>query len=113
LARLDSNEDFPLPVVAALRTLGRDVLTSGEAGNAGQAIPDDAVLDYATRNARAVLTLNRRHFVRPHQSGMPHAGIVVCTVDADFGAQAARIDEAIRPLPAVANQLVRVNRPSP
>ena len=32
---LYANENFPLPVVAALRALGYDVLTTQEAGNAG------------------------------------------------------------------------------
>jgi hypothetical protein len=34
VAHLYANENFPLPVVEALRRLGHDVLTSREAGNA-------------------------------------------------------------------------------
>lgn len=48
IARLYSNENFPLPVVEALRTLGHDVLTSLDAGKANDAIPDDEVLRYAS-----------------------------------------------------------------
>ena len=62
MARFYSNENFPLPVVVALRRAGHDVLTSAEAGNANRRIPDDQVLAYATQELRAVLTLNRRDF---------------------------------------------------
>ena len=111
MARLYSNENFPLPVVTALRALGHDVLTTVEAGKAGQAVPDDEVLSFATGEGRALLTLNRRHFVRLHTSGVAHAGIVVCTFDPSFLAQAQRIDEAIRVLPDLKSELIRVNRP--
>ena len=71
MARLYSNENFPLPVVEALRTLGHDVLTIQETGRADQSRPDKDVLDFATKEQRAVLTLNRLHFIRLHheQSG--------------------------------------------
>lgn len=108
--RLYSNENFPLPVVLELRRLGHDVLTTAETGNAGQAIPDPEVLAFATRNDRAVLTLNRRHFVKPHQTSVAHAGIIVCTFDPDFTGQAERIHEALAECPSIAGQLLRVNR---
>jgi hypothetical protein len=41
MARLYSNENFPLPVVQELRKLGHDVLTVQELDNADQVIPDD------------------------------------------------------------------------
>ena len=37
MARLYSNENFPLDMVIALRQLGHDALTSKEAGQANQA----------------------------------------------------------------------------
>ena len=111
MARLYSNENFPLPVVTALRALGHDVMTTVEAGKAGQAVPDDEVLSFATGERRALLTLNRRHFVRLHTSGVAHAGIIVCTFDPDFSAQADRIDRAILSVPDLTAQLIRVNRP--
>jgi hypothetical protein len=40
VARLYANENFPLPVVEALRRLGHDVVTVREAGRAEQAITD-------------------------------------------------------------------------
>ena len=63
MARLYANENFPLPVVEELRRLGHDVLTIHETRRAGQQVPDDEVLASATADGRAVLTLNRRHFI--------------------------------------------------
>jgi predicted nuclease of predicted toxin-antitoxin system len=79
MARLYSNENFPLKVAQALRANGHDVLTVVEAGQANQEISDEEVLAYATRENRAVLTLNRRDFIRLHQAQPNHAGIIVCT----------------------------------
>ncbi len=112
MARIYSNENFPLPVVEELRRLGHDILTSYECGHAGQAIPDTNVLAYATSNERVLLTQNRRHFIRLHFSSPQHAGIIVCTVDPDFVALAARIHQALEDQPDMLGQLVRVNRPA-
>lgn len=111
MARLYSNENFPLPVVEQLRALGYDVLTIQETGKADQALPDDEVLKFATTANRAVLTLNRRHFIRLHRENPQHAGIIVCTVDADFPGQAERIHKAIGAQASLAGQLIRINRP--
>ena len=67
MARLYADENFPLPVVGFLRTFGHDVLTAKEAGKANQRIPDEDVLAFAFSNERAILTRNRRHFIRLHQ----------------------------------------------
>jgi len=109
MARLYSNENFPLPVVERLRTLGHDVLTTQEAGKADQAVPDDEVLRFATGENRAVLTINRRHFIRIHREGTQHAGIIACTLDPDFTGQAERIHQAIGGQEALKGQLIRVN----
>ena len=110
IARLYSNENFPLPVVMALRTLGHDVLTSFEAGKANDAIPDDEVLSFATANGRAVLTHNRQDFIRLHRQRPDHAGILVCTVDTDFPSLAARIHAHLRYTDSLQGQLIRINR---
>jgi Domain of unknown function (DUF5615) len=111
MARLYSNENFPLPVVQELRKLGHDVLTVQEAGNADQAIPDDEVLAFAAAKSRVVLTLNRRDFIYLHKIQPTHAGIIVCTYDADFIGQAQRIHETVIAEAVLAGQLIRVNRP--
>ncbi|MEH2302705.1 MAG: DUF5615 family PIN-like protein [Nostoc sp.] len=44
-------------------------MTSYEAGQANQGIPDEDVLTFATQNERAVITLNRDDFITLHSSG--------------------------------------------
>lgn len=111
MARLYANENFPFPVVESLRQLGHDVVTIQETGRAGEALPDPEVLLFAIQDRRAVLTLNRRHFMALHLRSSEHFGIIVCTVDSDFAGQASRIDSAIRVHASLECQLIRVNRP--
>src|SRR5204862_4877740 len=105
-------ENFPLPVVRKLREFGHDVLTSLEAGNANLSIEDDQVLSFASSQERAVLTLNRKHFVRLHQSGQQHFGIVACSYDPDFLEQACRIHGELQNVSDFNQSLIRINRPS-
>lgn len=86
MARIYANENFPFPAVQELRSLGHDVLTSADAGKSGLTVSDLDVLLFAHAEGRAVLTLNRRHFIRLHQEHPDHSGIVVCTFDPDFPA---------------------------
>ena len=111
MAQLYANENFALPVVLALRRLGHDVLTTHEAGKSEQSVPDDEVLRFASGENRAVLTLNRKHFIRLHRTMPRYQGIIVCTYDPDFAGQAARIDAAIQKQPILDDKLLRVNRP--
>lgn len=110
MARLYADENFPLPVVEELRRLGHDVLTMYETGQAGQAMPDETVLAYACADRRAVLTLNRKHFIRLHAAQPEHAGIIARTFDPDFIGQAERIHAAIGSRIKLSDQLIRVNR---
>ncbi len=109
-ARLYSNENFPLPVVEALRLLGYDVLTTRDAGKANEGIPDDEVLEFACQQDRAVITHNRKDFIRLHQTRTDHSGIIVCTTNPDFTALAEKIHAQLEGLPNLKGQLVRVNR---
>jgi len=111
MARLFADENFPLPVVLSLRRFGHDVRTLQEAGMANQSIDDDMVLTFAHNDGRAVLTINRKDFVRMHNSGLEHSGIIVCTFDPDFERQANRIHTALES-EELAGQLIRVNRPN-
>jgi Domain of unknown function (DUF5615) len=111
VANLYTDENFPLPVVEFLRSFGHDVLTAREAGNANLRIPDEEVLAFAVTNERAVLTRNRRDFMRLHILQPNHAGIIVCTEDPDFERLATHINEAIAALETLAGKLIRVNRP--
>ena len=79
-----SNENFPIEMVNLLRGRGYDVLTSYEAGQANQKIPDDEVLMYATNAGRIVITENRQDFINLHYTTSNHAGIVICKADRDY-----------------------------
>ncbi len=113
MARLFADETFPLPVVEELRILGYDVVTIQETGIAGKGVSDADVLTQAVSEGRAILTLNRKHFIQLHRQRPEHSGMVVCTSDRDFMAQARRIHLALCAEADVANQLIRVNRPGP
>jgi hypothetical protein len=75
-------------------------------------VPDETVLAFATAARRAVLTINRKHFIRLHRIEQEHAGIIVCTFDPNFVDQAKRIHQAIELKASLFGQLIRVNRPA-
>ncbi len=111
MARLYANENFPLPAVEALRQMGHDVQTTLDAGHAGVAAPDEQVMEHAIAEKRAILTLNRRHFIRLHFEKPQHTGVIVCTFNPDFAELARRIDEVLATAPLLSGQLLRVSRP--
>ena len=81
-----------------------------QSGHAGRAVLDGDVLEFATGEHRAVVTLNRRHVVRLHQDRPGHAGIIVCTsisISPRWRSRYTRRSSAAPPLPG---QLLRVNR---
>jgi predicted nuclease of predicted toxin-antitoxin system len=108
MAKLYSNENFPIPVALLLRDLGHDVATIQERGRAKESTPDPDVLALATAEGRAVLTLNRKDFYRLHAQRPGHAGILVCVVDEDFERQARMIDEALRAAGDLTGRIIRV-----
>jgi hypothetical protein len=112
MARLYSNENFPLPVVEELRRLGHDVLTIQETGQAGQSVPDEKVLAFACAEKRMLLTINRKHFVRLDDQQRAHCGIITCTLDRDSAALAHRIHSAIQANEHLSRPLIRINRPA-
>lgn len=111
MAQLYANENFPLPVVAELRRLGHDVVTTYESGRAGRAVPDEAVLACSVAEKRVLRTINRKHFIRLHHQKPDHAGIIVCTFDLDFVALAQRIHDALIAHSDMNGYLIRINRP--
>jgi predicted nuclease of predicted toxin-antitoxin system len=112
MARLYADEHFPLGITQYLRQLGHDVLTVQDAGQAGQKISDPEVLLFAIAQNRAVITQNRKDFIRLHRLQPEHTGIIVCTFDANWEALADRIDKAIGAEASLQDQLIRVVRPS-
>ena len=111
MAHLYADEQFPRQIVQNLRSLGHDVQTVQEAGNAGLKIPDDRVLEFATSDSRSVLTLNRQDFIRLHRIQPNHSGIITCTNDRNWERLASRIDEAIFAEETLTGKLIRVIRP--
>ncbi|WP_395745480.1 DUF5615 family PIN-like protein [Prosthecobacter sp.] len=109
-ARLYSNENFPLPVVEALRRMGHDVLTTHNVGKSNEGVPDDEVLAYAIAEDRAVLKHNRKDYIRLHRLNPAHAGIIVCTSNPDFPALAIKIDATLSTMDSLRDVLLRVNR---
>jgi predicted nuclease of predicted toxin-antitoxin system len=71
-------------MVKLLRSEGHDVLTSYEAGQANQGIPDNQVLQYATAWDRILITENRQDFIDLHRTVSHHAGIIIFKHDRDY-----------------------------
>ena len=111
MAHLYADENFPLPVVAELRLHGHDILTVDESGKANLRTSDLEILEFAVSQGRAVLTLNRGHFIRLHHQRPNHKGIIVCSADSDFPGQANRIHAALASVERLDGQLIRVNLP--
>jgi predicted nuclease of predicted toxin-antitoxin system len=104
-----SNENFPIEMVNLMRSMEYNVLTSYEAGQANQKIPDDAVLEYATNEGRIVITENRQDFLKLHSTISNHAGIVICKADRDYAGKVQAIHEFLtQDAHPMANRLLRV-----
>ena len=99
-------------MVEELRRLGHDVLTTLQASRANQAIPDDAVFEFAIQEGRAILTLNRRNFFRLARNQSSHSGVIACSEDFDFLKQAAQIHREISAYPSLDGKVIRIYRPS-
>ena len=113
MARLYTNENFPLPSVEVLRKLGHDVLTSRDAGKANRFVPDEDVLDFAKQEKRILLTHNRKHFFRLHRLDPRHPGIIACTYNPDFDQLVSSIHVVLGSMGGgIENELVRVNSPN-
>ena len=111
MARFYSNENLAIELVESLRSLGHDVLTSYDAGQANQGIPDEAVLAYATAQQRSVITFNRDDFLMLHRQGIEHAGIVICKDARDYSDQVRSLNEHLcADEPSLQNRLLRVQK---
>ena len=106
--RFYTNENLAAELVEALRGLGYDVLTSYEAGNANQGIPDDQVLAAATADHRCVVTFNRDDFAALHRDGVEHEGIVVCKDDPERQELAHILHDYLTGQKTLRNRLIRV-----
>lgn len=110
MALVLADEDFPYGVTLRLRALDHDVVTVFERGLANQKTEDPVVLNQAFAESRVLLTINRWDFIRLHRTRASHAGIIVCTHDADLDRMARQIHEAFTTHDDLAGKLVRVTR---
>ncbi len=110
VAALNADENFSNITADHLRALGHDVLTALEAEQANRGVPDEEVLAFATALSRALLTIDRQHFMRLHRRTPNHGGIIACTDDSNLAKRAQPIDEAMAPCEYLAGQLIRVYR---
>ena len=110
MIKLYADENFPLAIVRQLRQIQYDVLTSYEAGQANQGIPDDEVLAFATQQERVLLTLNRDDFIALHQTGISHSGIIICKDDRDYLGQTQILQSCLSENPDFANRLIRIKK---
>lgn len=111
MIRLYADEHFSRVITQMLRTIGYDVLTVQEAGNANQRIADEDVLAFAISQNRAVITFNRFDFIRLHSLQLEHAGIIVCTDNPDRSQLVSIIDREILAAEPLLGKLIRVVRP--
>ena len=86
-------------------------MTTRDAGQCNQAIPDEELLAFAVADGREVLTFDRKHVIRLQSIPTDHRGILASMFDPDFSGQAERIHEAVGKLATLDGQLIRVNRP--
>lgn len=111
MVKLYANENFPLETVRILRKLGYDVKTTHETGHSNLKIPDEEVLAYAVAERCAIITVNRKDFIRLHRSNLNHSGIIVCTKNDDFENFAECIHKALLQYDGdFSNLLIRVYR---
>ena len=82
-----------------------------EDDKANQSLTDEEVLTIARDKSRALLTINRRHFIQLHRRDPNHSGIIVCTFDPNFVGQAQRIADALRDRTTLENELIKIYRP--
>jgi hypothetical protein len=108
---LFSDENFSLRVVRELRLLGHDVMTTREAGLLGTADPN--IFQAAASTHRAILTNDRRDYMRLHRLNPDHPGIIICTYDVDIVRLVRRIHAAIVSNEPLDGKLIRVTRPGP
>lgn len=105
-----SNENFALDMVKMLRKLGHTIITSYDAGQANQAIPDQEALDYATCSNLAIITFNRDDFIELHNAGIKHSGIVICKTDRNYQGKVNFLHEYLQNQDDLVNRLIRIKK---
>jgi len=68
------------------------------------------VLAFARSQQRAVITENRRDFVKLHQRMPDHVDIVVCSKNLDWDNYAVRIRTVLESYESLTGQLIRITK---
>ena len=111
MARFYANENFANNIIKILRDLEHDVITSLEAGQANQGIPDHKVLIFAQQHNRILITFNRDDFIELHRNGVSHSGIIICKDDRDYLGQAKAIDDFLQSqIQSLSDRLIRFQK---
>lgn len=108
MADLYADEQFPKAAVGNLRDFDHDVLTVQDAGKRGDS--DKQVLEFATEQTRAVITINRKDFIRLHRENSEHGGIIACKQDNDWQRLATNVNQVIIENEPLKGKLIRVKR---
>ncbi len=94
-ASLYLDECVSVHVAGQLQTLGYDVVTARNAGNAGRGCSDEEQLEYASAQGRVLITHDIQDYVALarewHRSGRSHKGIIYVPPGLSAGETAARI----------------------
>ncbi len=113
MARLYSDENFDVQAMKTLRDWGHDTMTTQDAGQANQRIPDYEVLAFATKDNRAIVTFDRRDYFHLHKTNAAHAGIIACTYNPDSHELAEQIHKGIEEEDGyLINKFIRIYRPN-
>jgi len=105
-----ANENFPQIMVKLLREEGYDILTSKEAGQANQGIPDQSVLEFGIETNRIIITLNRDDFILLHRQISQHSGIIICKTDRDYQGQITFLHQYLQSQMSLENCLIRIKK---
>lgn len=105
-----ADENFSANVNLELKGLGHDLITLSDLGLSDIGYPDAQVLEKATELNRCVLTFNRSDFIKLHNKGNKHAGIVVCTFNSNAKELAEKINAEISEIENLSGRLIRIYR---
>ena len=104
MIRLWLNNHLSPKVARALREKGHDVVALQDGPRALRDLPDHLLLEEATRQGRAVVTYNARHFANLHRTHLAasraHAGIVLIAAHTirqdDIGGQVRALESLLQ-----------------
>ncbi|MBW4535657.1 MAG: DUF5615 family PIN-like protein [Pleurocapsa minor HA4230-MV1] len=73
-------------------------------------MPDNEVLNFATRSNLAVITFNRDDLIELHNNGIQHSGIIICKTDRDYQGQVHFLYEYLQNQESLINRLIRIKK---